>query len=122
MILKWRHICQFYHQIYLDHCVNVVLVIIGCRFSKAGIVESIDERDVVHCVIVMILGMRFIVCLNVVFVKKLNFFRYYFVRPNTLKMDQLFNLTSHSELIQLCKFLQDILNSLKFLPIYHLPM
>ena len=26
--------------------------------------------------------------------------RYYFVRPNTLKMDQLFNLTSHAKLIK----------------------
>ena len=39
--------------------------------------------------------------------------RYYFVRPNTLKMDQLFNLTSHAKQIQLCKFVQEILNSFK---------
>ena len=38
---------------------------------------------------------------------------YYFVRPNTLKMDQLFNLTSHAKLIKLCKFVQEILNSFK---------
>ena len=39
--------------------------------------------------------------------------RYYFVRPNTLKMDQLFNLKSHAKLIKLCKFVQEILNSFK---------
>ena len=38
--------------------------------------------------------------------------RYYFVRPNTLKMDQLFNLKCHAKLIKLCKFVQEILNSL----------
>ena len=56
-----------YDQIYLDLCVNFVLVIIGCRFSKAGIVELIDERSFVLYAIVTILVMGFIVCLDVLF-------------------------------------------------------
>ena len=45
---------------------------------------------------------------------RLNFIsRYYFVRPNTLKFDQLFNLTSHAKLIKLYKFKHEILNSFK---------
>ena len=38
--------------------------------------------------------------------------RCYVVRPNTLQMDQLFNLTSHAKLTEICKFVQEILNSL----------
>ena len=65
--------------------------------------ESIGKRDIVLCVIVMTLGMSFIICLNVLFFQeaRLKFIsRYYFVGPNTLKMDQLFNLTSHAKLIK----------------------
>ena len=77
--------------------------------------ELIGEIDFVLCEIVMILGMSFIICLNVLFQEaRLKFIsRYYFVRPNTLKMDQLFNLTSHAKLIKLCKFVWEILNSFK---------
>ena len=36
------------------------------------------------------------------------------MRPNTLiKMDQLFNLSSHVKLIELCNFVQEILYSFK---------
>ena len=38
---------------------------------------------------------------------------YYCVRPDTLKMDQLFNYSSNAKLIKLCKFVQEILNSFK---------
>ena len=39
--------------------------------------------------------------------------RYYFMRPKTLKMDQLFNFSSQSKLITFCKFVQEILSSYK---------
>ena len=86
------------------------------KFIKAGIVESIGKRDIVLCVIVIMLGMSFIICLNVLFFQEARpkfISRYYFVRPNTLNTEQLFNLTSHAKLIKLCKFVQEILNSLK---------
>ena len=76
--------------------------------------ESIGKRDIVLCVIDI--GDEFHYLFKCTFFQeaRLKFIsRYYFVRPNTLKMDQLFNLTSHAKLIKLCKFVQEILNSFK---------